>query len=83
MRRPLAFFLLCDSQKNPAWGHQEGEMANVEFMIALERGMELVPLRRGWWVAQVGGRARVASPWGRMMRELPKEGVMLGGGGAA
>ncbi len=26
-------------------------MASVEYIIALEQQMELVPLRRGWWVA--------------------------------
>ncbi len=26
-------------------------MASVEYIVALEQQMELVPLRRGWWVA--------------------------------
>ncbi len=26
-------------------------MASVEYIVALEQEMELVPLRRGWWVA--------------------------------
>ena len=26
-------------------------MGSVEFVLALEERMELVPLRRGWWVA--------------------------------
>jgi len=60
-------------------------MATVEFMLALEQRMELVPLRRGWWVAQTGARQRVpgAHPWGRIINELSKEAVMFGGGGAA
>ncbi len=54
-------------------------MANVEFVFDLERQMELVPLRRGWWVAQtVAGRVRGAHPWGRIIGQLPKEGVVIG-----
>ncbi len=59
-------------------------MANVELVLALEQRMDLVPLRRGWWVTRgIARRAPIAHLWGRMIGQLPKEGVMLGGEGAA
>jgi hypothetical protein len=59
-------------------------MANVELVLALEQQLDLVPLRRGWWVAQtVARRVRVAPSWGRMIGRLPGEGMMRGGGGTA
>jgi hypothetical protein len=62
----------------------EGEMADVEFVLALEQRIELVPLRRGWWVTEsVARRVGIAQPWGRMIGYQPKEGVMLAVEGAA
>ncbi len=59
-------------------------MANAAFVLALERKMELVPLRRGWWVAQTGvRRPQVARTSERIIQRLPKEALMIGGGGAA
>ena len=37
-------------------------MGTVEYVVALEQQMELVPLRRGWWVAFGGPRQPVAAP---------------------
>jgi hypothetical protein len=64
---------------------QEGEMANVELVLAFERRLELVPVRRGWWVTTqtVATRGHDTHPWGRIIGELPKEGVMHGGEGVA
>jgi hypothetical protein len=58
-------------------------MANVDLKLVLERRLELVPLRRGWWVTPTLARSTPdAHPGQRIIGELPKEGVMLGGGGA-
>ncbi len=37
-------------------------MPTVEFIIALEQRMELVPLRRGWWVAFGAPRQTAPAP---------------------
>jgi DNA polymerase-3 subunit gamma/tau len=37
-------------------------MGTVEYVVALEQQMELVPLRRGWWVAFGGPRQPAAAP---------------------
>jgi hypothetical protein len=37
-------------------------MATVEFVLVLEQRMELVPLRKGWWVAFGAPRQAVDVP---------------------
>jgi hypothetical protein len=55
-----------------------------ELVLALSRHIELVPLRRGWWLAQtVPSRVRIVHPWGRMIGQRSQEGLMIGGGGVA
>ncbi len=38
-------------------------MGAIDYVIALEQEMELVPLRRGWWVA-FGAPGLPATRWG-------------------
>jgi hypothetical protein len=38
-------------------------MGAVDYVIALEQEMELVPLKRGWWVA-FGAPGLTAAKWG-------------------
>lgn len=50
---------------------------------ALVRRIEVVPLRRGWWVTRMAaGPARLPSHWGRMIGRRAAEGLMLGARGA-
>ena len=59
-------------------------MASEELIGALDRRIEIVPVRRGWWVTRAApGSARIASHWERMIGRRPQEDLMLGGGGAA
>src|SRR5512143_321987 len=37
-------------------------MGTVEYVVALEQQMELVPLKRGWWVAYGGPRPLATVP---------------------
>lgn len=59
-------------------------MANGEAVLAVDWRVEIVPVRRGWWVAQtVPSRVRIVHPWGRMIAQRSQEGLVIGGGGAA
>jgi hypothetical protein len=40
---------------------EDRTMGTVEYVVALEQQMELVPLRRGWWVAFGGPRQPVVA----------------------
>ncbi len=53
-------------------------MATVEFILALEERMELVPLRKGWWVAFGAPR----QPQKAAVAPSPREGVEAAGADA-
>lgn len=54
-------------------------MGTVEYVVALEQEMELVPLRRGWWVAFGGPR----QPMATAQRESSLNGDMASDGAKA
>ena len=51
-------------------------MATVEFILALERRMELVPLRKGWWIAFGAPRQTAAV----QERSVPHDDALEAGG---
>lgn len=46
-------------------------MGTVEYVVALEQQMELVPLKRGWWVAFGGPRQPATSPVAAPAGDMP------------